>query len=102
MGPFSSRLALPECTHQPHQSIQSLTEPCEARFNGKHYCARSIVEKAFGMLKRCWRSVCFKVLEVNPAFMTEVFACCAVLHNVAPLNGDIVEPADEEDHDDAP
>ncbi len=32
--------------------------------------------------------------------MTAVVACCAGLHNLALLNGDIVEPEDEEDHDD--
>lgn len=54
------------------------------------------------MLKTCCHSIFFKVLEVNTAFMTEVVACCAVLHSVALLSGDITEPEDEEDHDEAP
>uniref|UniRef100_A0A672R4Z5 DDE Tnp4 domain-containing protein n=1 Tax=Sinocyclocheilus grahami TaxID=75366 RepID=A0A672R4Z5_SINGR len=62
----------------------------QARFNSKHSRARSIVERAFGMMKtRC------------PVFMPEVVACCAVLHSLALVNGDIVEQV-EEDHDDGP
>ncbi|KAI2645264.1 NLR family CARD domain-containing protein 3 [Labeo rohita] len=30
------------------------------------------------------------------------FCCCAVLHNLTLLNGDVVEPDDEKDHEDAP
>ncbi|KAL0204071.1 hypothetical protein M9458_002089, partial [Cirrhinus mrigala] len=28
------------------------------------------------------------------------FCCCAVLHNLTLLNGDVVEPDDEKDHED--
>ncbi|XDV39295.1 hypothetical protein PO909_008552, partial [Leuciscus waleckii] len=58
--------------------------------------------QAFGMQKTRWHCIFFKALEVNPAFLPEVVACCAVLHNLALLIGDIVEPEDEEDHDDGP
>ncbi len=34
--------------------------------------------------------------------MPEFVACCIVLHNLALLNGDFIEPEDEEDHDDDP
>ncbi|KAL0161679.1 hypothetical protein M9458_045404, partial [Cirrhinus mrigala] len=68
----------------------------------KHSRARNIIERAFGMMKTRWRSIFFKALEISPAFVPEVVACCAVLLNLALLNGDIVEAEDEEDHDDDP
>ncbi|RXN34359.1 G2 M phase-specific E3 ubiquitin- ligase-like protein [Labeo rohita] len=74
--------------------------PVQARFNSKH--SRNIIKRVFGMMKTCWRSIFFKALEISPAFVPEVVACCAVLHNLALLNGDIVETEDEEDHDDDP
>lgn len=51
------------------------------------------------MMKMCWRSIFFKALEVSPAYVPQVVACCTVAHNVALLNGDIVEPEYEGDHD---
>ncbi|KAL0150458.1 hypothetical protein M9458_054275 [Cirrhinus mrigala] len=80
---------------------EPVQNPVQARFNSKHSRPRSIVECAFGMMKARWRSLFFKALEVSPVFVPEVVACCAVLHNLALLNGDIVE-AVEEDHDDGP
>lgn len=37
---------------------------------------------------------------MSPAFVPDVVACCAVLHNLCLLNGDIVDPEVVEDHDD--
>ncbi len=51
------------------------------------------------MMKTRWRSLFFKALEASPVFVPEVVACCAVLHNLALVNGDIIEPV-EEDHND--
>ncbi len=67
----------------------------------KHSHVRSIVERAFGMMKTCWRSLSFKALELSPVFVPEVVACWAVLHNLTLVNGDIIDPV-EEDHDDGP
>ncbi|RXN03404.1 nuclease HARBI1 [Labeo rohita] len=83
----------------PGEPVQN---PVQARFNSKHSRAWNIIERAFGMMKTRWRSVFFKALEISPAFVPEVVACCAVLHNLTLLNGDIVEAEDEEDHDDGP
>ncbi|KAL0153598.1 hypothetical protein M9458_051078 [Cirrhinus mrigala] len=93
-------LSAPICLITPYR--EPVQNPVQARFNSKHSRARNIVERAFGMLKTRWRSIFFKALEVSPAFVPEVVACCAVLHNLALLNGDIVEAEDEEDHDDGP
>ncbi|RXN35007.1 nuclease HARBI1 [Labeo rohita] len=81
---------------------EPVQNPVQARFNSKHSRAWNIIERAFGMMKTRWRSVFFKALEISPAFVPEVVACCAVLHNLTLLSGDIVEAEDEEDHDDGP
>ncbi|RXN38687.1 membrane-spanning 4-domains subfamily A member 4A-like protein [Labeo rohita] len=57
---------------------------------------------AFRMLKTRWRSIFFKTLEVSPAFVPEVVACCAVLHNLCLQNGDIVDAEVVEDPADDP
>ncbi|KAI2648030.1 hypothetical protein H4Q32_024214 [Labeo rohita] len=93
-------LSAPICLIIPYR--EPVQNPVQARFNSKHSRARNIIEKAFGMMKTRWRSIFFKALEISPAFVPEVVACCAVLHNLALLNGDIVEAEDEEDHDDDP
>ncbi|KAL1268774.1 hypothetical protein QQF64_034137 [Cirrhinus molitorella] len=92
-------LSAPICLITPYR--EPVQNPVQARFNIKHSHARSIVERAFGIMKSRWRSLFFKALEVSPVFVPEVVACCAVLHNLALQMGDIVEPV-EEDHDDGP
>ncbi len=81
---------------------EPVQNPLQARFNSKHSRARNIVERAFGMMKTCWRAVFFKAMEVSPSFVPEVIACCAVLHNIALQNGDIIEPEVGKNNDDAP
>ncbi|RXN16397.1 nuclease HARBI1 [Labeo rohita] len=93
-------LSAPICLITPYR--EPVQNPVQARFNSKHSRAWNIIERAFGMMKTRWRSVFFKALEISPAFVPEVVACCAVLHNLTLLNGDIVEAEDEEDHDDGP
>ncbi|KAI2661133.1 Protein ALP1-like [Labeo rohita] len=92
-------LSAPICLITPYR--EPVQNPVQARFNSKHSRARSIVERAFGMMKARWRSLYFKALEVSPVFVPEVVACCSVLHKLNLFNGDIVEPV-EEDHDDGP
>lgn len=53
------------------------------------------------MMKTHWCFIFFKAQEVSPVYVPEVVACCAGLHNVALLNGGVVEPENEEDHDEA-
>ncbi|XP_067283966.1 putative nuclease HARBI1 [Pseudorasbora parva] len=93
-------LSAPVCLITPYR--EPVQNPVQARFNSKHSRARSIVERAFGMMKTRWRSIFFKALEVSPAFVPEVITCCVVLHNLALLNGDIIEAEDEEDLNDGP
>ncbi|KAI2660978.1 hypothetical protein H4Q32_027571 [Labeo rohita] len=74
-------LSAPMCPITPYREpLQNLVQP---RFNSKH--------------SRTWSIA----LELSPVFVPEVVACCSVLYNLALLNGDVVEPV-EEDHDDGP
>ncbi|RXN16489.1 nuclease HARBI1 [Labeo rohita] len=93
-------LSAPICLITPYR--EPVQNPVQARFNAKHAYARNIVERAFGMLKTRWRSIFFKALEVSPAFVPEVVACCAVLHNLCLQNGDIVDAEVVEDPADDP
>ncbi|RXN03377.1 nuclease HARBI1 [Labeo rohita] len=93
-------LSAPICLITPYR--EPVQNPVQARFNAKHAHARNIVERAFGMLKTRWRSIFFKALEVSPAFVPEVVACCAVLHNLCLQNGDIVDAEVVEDPADDP
>ena len=34
------------------------------------------------MIKTRWRSIFFKALEVDPAFVPAIITCCAALHNI--------------------
>ncbi|XP_029964615.1 putative nuclease HARBI1 [Salarias fasciatus] len=71
---------------------QPVRNPVEARFNRHHSRARSVVERAFGIMKARWRAIFFKALEVQPTFAVKVIACCAVLHNLCLRHGDLLEP----------
>lgn len=92
------------CTDGPIRIMTPYREPVQnpvqARYNVHHARARNVIERAFGMLKTRWRSLFFKALEVRPAFVPEVVACCAVLHNLCFSCGDLVE-ADVGDGDGA-
>ncbi|KAE8278864.1 putative nuclease HARBI1 [Larimichthys crocea] len=87
------------CTSEPLALITPYREPVrnpvEARFNRHHAKARSVVERAFGIMKARWRSIFFKALEVKPQFAVKVIACCAILHNLCQKDGDILEPVEE-------
>lgn len=84
------------CLDKPVSLITPYKEPVrgrtEACFNFHHSRGRSIVERAFGMLKTRWRSTLFRALEVRPTFSAVVIATCAFLHNVCLENGDMLEP----------
>lgn len=69
----------------------------EERFNNCHSRARSIIERAFGMMKARWRTTMFKAIEVKVAFCTQVVTACAFLHNVCLTHGDVLEPEDVDD-----
>ncbi|XP_041838410.1 putative nuclease HARBI1 [Melanotaenia boesemani] len=70
----------------------------QERFNQAHSRARSIIERAFGMMKARWRATLFKALEVRPRFCSEVALACAVLHNLCLAQGDVVEEPEQQPH----
>lgn len=80
---------------------EPVRSPVEARYNRHHSRARAVIERAFGVMKARWRAIFFKALEVKPTFAVQVIACCAVLHNLCLHHGDIVEPAEDPEPDEA-
>ncbi|KAL3060951.1 hypothetical protein OYC64_009209 [Pagothenia borchgrevinki] len=89
------------CLREPLNLITPYREPLrgrvEARFNRHHARARSVVERAFGMMKARWRGIFFKALEVDHSFSPKVIAVCAMLHNICLTAGDILEPTEGKD-----
>lgn len=83
-------LETPVCLITPYR--EPVNGRVQQRFNYHHSKGRSIIERAFGIMKTRWRSTLFKALEVRPTFAPQVIASCAFLHNVCLDNGDILEP----------
>ncbi|TWW54742.1 hypothetical protein D4764_0223880 [Takifugu flavidus] len=87
------------CMSRPIALVTPYREPVAnmmvARFNRHHAKARSVIERAFGIMKTRWRAIFFKALEVKPAFATKVVACCTILDNVCLQNGDSMEPSED-------
>ncbi|XP_034551967.1 putative nuclease HARBI1 [Notolabrus celidotus] len=65
------------------------------RFNSHHSRARSIIERAFGMMKTRFRSIFLQALEVHHTSVPQVITACTVLHNICLGAGDIMAPEDE-------
>ncbi|KAM4712254.1 uncharacterized protein FYW61_021203 [Anableps anableps] len=91
------------CLDSPIGLTTPYTEPVEgplqALFNCHHSRARSVAERAFGVMKTRWRSTLSNTLEVKPAFAPQVVSSCAFLHNVCLDNGDVLEPDSNITHD---
>lgn len=49
------------------------------------------------MMKAHWWWIFFKALEVDHTFAPNVYAVCALLHNICITAGDILKLAEEED-----
>lgn len=94
------------CLEKPITLITPYKLPLQGRmqerFNGHHSRARSVVERAFGMMKARWRATLFKALEVSPAFAPDIVACCAFLHNLCLKTDDILEMEVDEPIEDHP
>ncbi|XP_045889960.1 putative nuclease HARBI1 [Micropterus dolomieu] len=85
------------CLQHPLPLITPYKRPIQGvgaqRFNSHHSRARSIIERAFGMMKTRFRAIFLQALEVITA--------CAILHNICLGAGDIVAPEDEPEEDEA-
>ncbi|XP_028332348.1 putative nuclease HARBI1 [Gouania willdenowi] len=83
------------CLEQPITIITPyeppLDGPNQERFNRHHSRARSVVPRAFRSMKARWKSTFIKALEVNPAFVPDIIACCAFLHNICITTNDVIE-----------
>ena len=64
--------------------------PEESKFNIKLSAMRSVVEKAFGMLKLRWRLVYKKVEQKTRTLKKTVIAAC-ILHNICIDHGDLCD-----------
>ncbi|CAM4675694.1 unnamed protein product [Leuciscus chuanchicus] len=92
------------CLQHPLPLITPYKRPVQGvgaqRFNLHHSRARSIIERAFGMMKTRFRSIFLKALEVHHTFVPHVITACAILHNICLGVGDIMAPEDEHEEDD--
>ncbi|XP_029348450.1 putative nuclease HARBI1 [Acyrthosiphon pisum] len=70
----------------------------ESRFNVKFTSARSVVERAIGMLKGRWRCLCKqRMLHYKPTIASKIINACAVFHNICIDNFDAVGEDEEYD-----
>ncbi|KAK0148853.1 Protein ALP1-like [Merluccius polli] len=87
------------CLQHPLPLITPYKRPLQGvgpqRYNGHHSRARSIIERAFGMMKTRFRAIFLQALEVHHTFVPQVITACAVLHNICLGVGDIMPPEDE-------
>ncbi len=84
------RLKEPICLMTPFK--EPLQGIVEARFNQHHARARSIIERAFGMLKNRWRAIFLPSLMVHHKFAPKVVAACTILHNLCLAASDEEDP----------
>lgn len=63
----------------------------ESRYNTKFNSARSVVERAIGMLKGRWRCLCKqRMLHYKPTTSSKIINACSVLHNICIENFDTI------------
>ncbi|KAL3972473.1 nuclease HARBI1 [Sarotherodon galilaeus] len=93
------------CLQRPLPLITPYKRPVQGvgaqHFNSHHSRARSIIERAFGMMKNRFRAIFLQALEVHHTLVPHVITACAVLHNICLSAGDIVAPEDEPEGDGA-
>ena len=91
------------CIVHPITVVTPYREPLQgrvqSRFNGCHAKARSIIERAFGILKGRWRCLLSKALEVKHTFVPAVVTACCVLHNLS-ITADMIQLLEEEEQQD--
>ena len=72
--------------------------PDECEFNKKLSAARSVVERAFGMLKGRWRLLLKKVEQQTRTLSKTALAAC-ILHNICIHHGDLYDCSDSDSDD---
>ncbi|EZA58185.1 hypothetical protein X777_01549 [Ooceraea biroi] len=78
----------------PYSDSGHLTKR-QKNYNYCHSSSRTVIERAFGLLKARWRSL-LNVLAINRMDFTayHILACC-VLHNICLLNQDEIQLQDQ-------
>ncbi|XP_017291565.1 putative nuclease HARBI1 [Kryptolebias marmoratus] len=91
------------CLQRPLPLITPYKRPLQGvgaqRFNTHHSRARSIIERAFGMMKTRFRVIFLQALEVHHTFVPHVITACCILHNICLSAGDVVAPEEEPEED---
>lgn len=91
------------CLQHPLPLITPYKRPVQGvgaqRFNSHHSRARSIIERAFGMMKTRFRAIFLQALEVHHTFVPHVITACAVLHNICLGAGDAMDTEDAPEDD---
>ncbi|XP_024866356.1 protein ALP1-like [Kryptolebias marmoratus] len=91
------------CLQRPLPLITPYKRPLQGvgaqGFNTRHSRARSIIERAFGMMKTRFRVIFLQALEVHHTFVPHVITACCVLHNICLSDGDVVALEDEPEED---
>lgn len=94
-------LQQPICLVTPYRNPDQFNN-VQNVFNTHHSRARSIVERAFGMLKVRWRSIFQKTVEMKHTKVARLITACAIMHNICVTLGDVLQPPavnDEEQND---
>uniref|UniRef100_A0A8C9ZC86 DDE Tnp4 domain-containing protein n=1 Tax=Sander lucioperca TaxID=283035 RepID=A0A8C9ZC86_SANLU len=74
------------CLQEPLALITPYKRPvrgmAEQRFNYHHSRGRTIIERAFGMMKTRFRCIFLEALEVHPVFVPKVINHCNISNNI--------------------
>uniref|UniRef100_A0A8C2GCG2 DDE Tnp4 domain-containing protein n=1 Tax=Cyprinus carpio TaxID=7962 RepID=A0A8C2GCG2_CYPCA len=88
------------CLERPIALLTPFKQPiggvAQHRFNAHHAKARSVIERAFGIMKARWRAIFFHALEVDTSFVPDVVMACTILHNICTGNDDIMAVEEEQ------
>ncbi|XP_018934436.2 putative nuclease HARBI1 [Cyprinus carpio] len=91
------------CLQEPLALITPYKRPvrgmAEQRFNYHHSKGRTIIERAFGMMKTRFRCI---FLEAHTLFVPKVVTACVILHNICVGVGDELEEVVEEEDNQPP
>ncbi|KAJ7998346.1 hypothetical protein DPEC_G00221740 [Dallia pectoralis] len=107
---------LPHFVHLPRTQEELQVEPLalitpykrpvrgmeEQRFNYHHSRGRTIIERAFGMMKNRFKCIFLEALEVHTLFVPKVVTACVILHNISVGVGDVLEEVVEQDNNQPP
>ncbi|CAM4571765.1 unnamed protein product [Leuciscus chuanchicus] len=94
------------CLQEPLALITPYKRPvrgtAEQRFNYHHSKGRTIIERAFGMMKTRFRCIFLEALEVHTLFVPKVVTACVILHNICVGVGHVLEEVVEEEDNQPP